>query len=144
MVEQWLTLYRPVSEQGHWHLHQLLFLPRAAPKHRRQYPYAAHSECLSPQDYPQPPAPALTQEQDQDALPQGPWLDAAAAMQPRGRGAAYGTEPDRTNGAVVAWAAACLNLARDRTELRQYKPEDRMVLASTETAVTMGPVVTWP
>ena len=42
VVEQWLTLRNPFSEQGHWYLHQLLFLPRAAPEHRRQNPYATH------------------------------------------------------------------------------------------------------
>ena len=31
VVEQWLTLRNPSAAQGHWYLHQLLFLPRAAP-----------------------------------------------------------------------------------------------------------------
>ena len=30
LVEQWLTLPNPYSEQGHWYLHQLLFLPGGA------------------------------------------------------------------------------------------------------------------
>ena len=33
VVEQWLTLHNPSTAQGHWYLHQLLFLPRAAPEH---------------------------------------------------------------------------------------------------------------
>ena len=36
VVEQWLTLRNSSAAQGHWYLHQLLFLPRAAPEHRRQ------------------------------------------------------------------------------------------------------------
>ena len=31
VVEQWLTLHNPSTAQGHWYLHQLLFLPRTAP-----------------------------------------------------------------------------------------------------------------
>ena len=38
VVEQGLTLRNPSAAQGHWYLHQLLFLPRAAPEHRRQNP----------------------------------------------------------------------------------------------------------
>ena len=34
VVEQWLTFHNPSTAQGHWYLHQLLFLPRAAPEHR--------------------------------------------------------------------------------------------------------------
>ena len=44
VVEQWLTLSNPSATQGHWYLHQLLFLPRAAPEHRRQNPYHTHPE----------------------------------------------------------------------------------------------------
>ena len=36
VVEHWLTLRNPSTVEGHWYLHQLLFLPRAAPEHRRQ------------------------------------------------------------------------------------------------------------
>ena len=42
VVEQWLTLRNPSAAQGHWYLHQSLFLPRAAPEHRRQNPYHTH------------------------------------------------------------------------------------------------------
>ena len=34
VVEQWLTLHNQSTAQGHWYLHQLLFLPRTAPEHR--------------------------------------------------------------------------------------------------------------
>ena len=44
----------------------------------------------------------------------------------------------------MAWTAACRHLARDTTELRQYRPTDRTALASTVAAVTMGPVAAWP
>ena len=46
VVKQWLTLHNPSSAQGHWYLHQLLFLPRTAPEHRRQNPYHTHPERL--------------------------------------------------------------------------------------------------
>ena len=36
VVEQWLTSRNPSAAEGHWYLHQLLFLPRAAPEHRRR------------------------------------------------------------------------------------------------------------
>ena len=39
VVDQWLTLRNPSTAQGTWYLDQLLFLPRAAPEHRRQNPY---------------------------------------------------------------------------------------------------------
>ena len=43
VVEQWLTLHNPSTAQGHWYLHQLLFLPRTAPEHHRQNPYHTHA-----------------------------------------------------------------------------------------------------
>ena len=36
VVEQWLLFRNLSAAQGHWYLHQLLFLPRAAPERRRQ------------------------------------------------------------------------------------------------------------
>ena len=38
VVEQWLTVSNPSTAQAHWYLHQLLFLPRAAPEHCRRKP----------------------------------------------------------------------------------------------------------
>ena len=44
VVERWLTPRNPSAAEGHWYLHQLLFLPRAAPEHRWQNPYHTHPE----------------------------------------------------------------------------------------------------
>ena len=60
VVEQWLTLRNPSAAQGHWYLHQLLFLPRAASEHRRQNPYHTHMERRGAQSFPQPVPPALS------------------------------------------------------------------------------------
>ena len=54
VVEQWLTLRHPSAAQGHWYLHQLLLLPRAAPEHRRQNPYHTHPERRGARSFPQP------------------------------------------------------------------------------------------
>ena len=59
VVEQWLTLHNTSTAQGHWYLHQLLFLPRTAPEHHRQNPYHTHPERLGAQSFPQPAPPAL-------------------------------------------------------------------------------------
>ena len=126
VVEQWLTLRNPFAAQGHWYLHQLLFLPRAAPEHRRQNPYHTHLERPGAQSFPKPVPPALSPGQ-----------------QKRSTGA-DGAEPDCTNWRAVAWTAACRHLARDTTGLRQYRPADRTALASAVAAVTMDPVAAWP
>ena len=144
VVEQWLTLRNPSAAQGHLYLHQLLFLPRAAPEHRRQNQYHTHPERPSAQSFPQPVPPALSPGQGPEALQQGPRLDSATTVQQRGSNVADGSEPDVTNCRAVAWTAACRHLARDTTGLRQYRPADRTALASAVRAVTMGPVATWP
>ena len=143
-MEHWLTLHNPSTAQGHWYLHQLLFLPRTAPEHRRQNPYHTHPERLGAQSFSQLAPPVLPPEQSPEALQQGPLLDTATAVQQRGSSNADGPEPDRTNCRAVAWTAARRHLARDTTGLRQYRPTDRTVLASTVAAVTMGPVAAWP
>ena len=144
VVEQWLTLRNPVAAEGHWYLHQLLCLPRAAPEHRRQNPYHTHPERRGAQGFPQPVPPALLPGQGPEALQQGPPLDTATTVQQRERDGADGAEPDVTNCGAVAWMAACRHLARDTTGLRRYRPTDRTVLASAVAAVTMGPVAAWP
>ena len=63
VVEQCLTLRNPSTAQGHWYLHQLLLLPRAAPEHCRQNPYHTHPERRGAQSFPQPAPPALSPEQ---------------------------------------------------------------------------------
>ena len=68
VLEQWLTLRNPSTAQGHWYLHQLLFLPRTAPEHRRQNPYHTHAERLGAQSFPQPPPPALPPGRGPEAL----------------------------------------------------------------------------
>ena len=141
LVEQWLTLNNPSTTQGHWYLHQLLFLPRTAPEHRRQNPYQTHPERLGTQSFPQPAPPALPPGQGLEALQQGPPLDTTTTVQHRG---SSGAEPDCTNCGAVAWTAACRHLARDTTGLRQYRPTESTALASTVAAVTMGPVAAWP
>ena len=93
VVEQWLTLRNPSPAQGHSYLHQLLFLPQAAPEHRRQDPYASNPERLGAQSFPQPPPPALQQEQGQEPLLQGSPRDATTALQQRGRRNADRAEP---------------------------------------------------
>ena len=144
VVEQWLTLRSPSAAEGHWYLQQHLFLPRAAPEHRRQNPYHTHPERRGAQGFPQPVPPALLPGQGPEALQQGTPLDTATTVQQRGRDGADGAEPDVTNCRAVAWMAACRHLARDTTGLRQYRPTDRTALASAVAAVTMGPVAAWP
>ena len=143
VVEQWLTLRNPSAAEGHWYLHQLPFLPRAVPEHRRQNPYHTHPERRGAQGFPQPVPPALLPGQGPEALQQGPALDTATAVQQRGRDGADGAEPDVTNCGAVAWMAACRHLARDTTGLRQYRPTDLTALAPAVAAVTMGPVAAW-
>ena len=144
VVEQWLTLRNPSTAEGHWYLHQLLFLPRAPPEHRRQNPYHTHPERRGAQDFPQPVPPALLPGQDPEALQQGPPRDTATTVQQRGRDGADGAESNVTNCGAVAWMEACRHLAQDTTGLRQYRPTDRTALASAVAAVTMGPVAAWP
>ena len=60
VVERWLALHNLSTAQGHWYLHQLLFLPQAAPEHRQQNP--------------QPAPPALPPGQGPEVLLQGPCL----------------------------------------------------------------------
>ena len=85
VVEQWLTLQNPSTAQGHWYLHELLFLPRTAPEHRRQNPYDTHPERLGAQRFPQPAPPALPPGQSPEALQQGPLLDTASTVQQTGK-----------------------------------------------------------
>ena len=144
VVEQWLTLRNPSAAQGHWYLHQLLFLPRAAPEHRRQNPYHTHPERRGAQSFPQPVPPALPPGHGPEALQQGSPLDAATTVQQSGSDGADGAEPDCTNCGAVAWTASCRRLARDTTGLRQYRPADRTALASAVAAVTTGPVAASP
>ena len=143
-MEQWLTLHNPSTAQGHWYLHQLLFLHRTAPEHRRQNPYHTHPERLGAQSFPQPAPPALPPGQSPEALQRGPLLDTATTVQQRGSINTDGTEPDRANCGAVAWAAACRPLARDATGLRQYRPTDHTALVPTVATLTMGPVAAWP
>ena len=119
VLEQWLTLRNPSAAQGHWYLHQLLFLPRAAPEHRRQNPYHTHPERRGAQGFPQPVPPALSPGQGPEVLQQGPPLDTATTVQQRGSDGADAAEPNVTNCGAVAWTAACRHLARDTTGLRQ-------------------------
>ena len=142
-MEQWLTLRNPSTAQGHWYLHQLLLLPRAAPEHRRQNPYLTHLERLGTQSFPQPAPPALPPGHRPEALQQGPPLDTTTTVQSRGSSSADGAHLDRTNCGLVAWTAACRLLARDTAGMRHYRPAERMALASTLPAVTMGPVAAW-
>ena len=143
-MEQWLALHNPSTAQGHRSLHQLLFLPRTTPKHRRQIPYHTQPERLGAQRFPQPAPPALPPGQGPEALQQGTSLDMATTLQQRGSSSADEAEPDRTNCGVVAWTAACRHLPRDTAGITQYRPADRTILASTFEAVTMGPVAAWP
>ena len=87
VVEQWLALNNLSTAQGHWYLHQLLFLSR----------YHTHPERLGAQSLPQPALPALPPGQGAEALQQGPSLNMATTMQQRGSSNADGAEPDRTN-----------------------------------------------
>ena len=119
VVGQWLSLRNPSTAEGHWCLHQLLFLPRATPEHRRQNPYDTHPERLGAQGFPQPAPPAVPPGQGQEALLQGPPLDTTTAVRQRGSSNADGAEQDRTNCGVVAWTAACRHFTRDTTGLRQ-------------------------
>ena len=143
VVEQWLTLRNPSAAQGHWYLHQLLLLPRAAPEHRQRNPYHTHPGRRGAQSFPQPVPPALSPGHGLEALQQGPLLDTTTTVQQRGSNGADGAEQDFTNCGAVAWTAACRHLARDTTGLRQYRPADRTALASAVAAVTMGPVAAW-
>ena len=140
VVEQWFTFHNPSTAQGHWYLHQLLFLARTAPEHRRKNLYHTQPERLRAQSFPQPAPPALPPKQGLEALQQGPLLDTATPIQQRGSSNADGAEPDRTNCGVVAWTAACRHLARDTAGIRQYRPTDGTALVSTVAAVTVGPV----
>ena len=144
VVEQWVTLRNPSTTQGHWYLHQLLFVPRAAPEHRRQNAYHRQPERRGAQSFPQPAPPALSPEQGPEALQQGLPLDTATTVQERGSNGANGAELDGTNCGAVASTAACRHLARDTTGLGQYRPADRTALASAVAAVTMGLVAAWP
>ena len=144
VVEQQLTLRNPSAAQGHWYLHQLLFLPQAAPEHRRQNLYHTHPERRGAQSFPQPVLPALSPGQGPEALQQGPLLDRATSVQQRGSNGADGAEPDCTNCGAVAWTAACRHPAPDTPGLRQYRPVDRMALASAVAAVAEGLVAAWP
>ena len=99
---QWLTLCNPSTAQGHWYLHQLLFLPRAAPEHRRQNPYHTHPERLGAQSFLQPAPPALPPGQGPEALQQGPPLNTTTTVQQRGSNGADGAERDCTNCGAVA------------------------------------------
>ena len=85
VVEQWLTLCNPSAAQGRWYLHPLLFLPRAAPEHRRQNPYHTHPERRGAQSFPQPVPPTLSPGQGPEALQQGPPLDTATTVQQKGK-----------------------------------------------------------
>ena len=91
---QRLTLRNPPAAQGHWYLHELLFLPQAAPEHRRLDLYDTHPERLGAQSFPQRARPALPQRLGQEALPQGPPLEATTAVQQRRR--RMRTVPSRT------------------------------------------------
>ena len=144
VVELWLTLHNQCPAQGHWYLHQLLFLPWTAPEHRRQNPYHTHPERLGVHNFPQPAMPALPPWQSPEALQQGPPRGTATTVQQRGSSNADGAEPDCTNCGAVAWTAACRHLARDTTGLKHNRPADRKALASAVAAVTMGPVAAWP
>ena len=144
VLEQWLALQNPLTAQGHWYLHQLLLLPRAAPEHRRQNPYHTHPERLGAQSFPQPAQPAPPLGQGPEALLQGPPLDKPTTVQQRGSSNAERAEPDRTNCGVMAWTATCRHLAQDTTRLRRYRPADRTALVSAVAAVTMAPVAPCP
>ena len=99
---------------------------------------------MGAQSFQQPAPPALSQGQGPEALQQGPPLNTTTTVQQWGGGGADGAEPDCTNCGAVAWMEVCRHLTRDTTGLRQYRPADRMALASTVAAVTMGPVAAWP
>ena len=105
VVEQWLALRNPLPAQGHWYLHQLLFLPRTAPEHRRQNPYHTHPERLGAQSFAQPARPALPPGQGPEVPQQGPTLDTTTTVQQRGSHGADGAGPDCTNCRAVAWTA---------------------------------------
>ena len=85
VVKQWLTLRKPSAVQGHRYLHQLVFLPRAAPEHRRQNPYHTHPERGGAQSFPQSVPSALSPVQGPEALQQGPPLDIATTVQQMGK-----------------------------------------------------------
>ena len=143
VVEQWLTLHNPSTAQGHWYLHELLFLPRTAPEHRGQNPYHTHPERRGAQSFLQPPLPALPPGQSPEALQQGTPLDTVTTVQQRGSNKADRAAAEGTNCGAVAWTAACRHLAWDMTGLGQYRITDRTALASTVAAVTMGTVAAW-
>ena len=105
VVEQWLTLSNPSAAQGHWYLHQLPFLPQAAPEHRWQNPYHTHPVRRGAQSFRQPVPPALSPGQGPEALQQGPPLDTATTVQQRGSNGADGAEPDCTKCGAMAWTA---------------------------------------
>ena len=144
VLEQWLALHNPCTAQGHWYLHHFLFLPWAAPEHRRQNAYQTHPERLGARGFPQPAPPALPPGQGPVPLLQQTPLDTTTTVQQRGSSNADGAEPDRTSCGVVAWTAGCRHPTRDTTGLRKYRPADHTPLASTVASVTMGPVAAQP
>ena len=83
MVEQWLALHHPSNAQGHWYLHQLLFLPQTTPEHRPQNPYRTHPERLGAQSFPRPAPAAIPPGQGRKSLQQGPPLDTTTTVQQR-------------------------------------------------------------
>ena len=144
LLEQWLTLRNPSTTQGHWYLHQLLCLPRAAPstagKTRTTRTRSAGAQRASRSRS----CPPSRRGRAQRGCSRAPLLDTATTVQQRGSNGADGAEPDCTNCGAVAWTAACRHLARDTTGLRQYRPADRTALAFAVAAVGMGPVAAWP
>ena len=133
VVEQCLTLRNPSAAQGHWYIHQLLFLPRAAPEHRRQNPYHTHRERRGAQCFLQPVLQALSLGQGPEALQQAPPNDTATTVQQRGSHGADGAEPDCTNCGAVASTAACRHLAEiprgsgstDQRTAQRWRPRSR-------------------
>ena len=118
VVGQWLTLRNPSTVEGHWYLHQLVFLPQTAPEHRRQDLYDTHLVRLGAQSFPQPAPPAGPAA----AGPGGTAAGAPARRDPsraaKGAPRRGQAEPDRTNCGLAAWTAACRHLAWDTTGLR--------------------------
>ena len=84
VLGQWWPLHNPSTAQGQWYMHLLLFFPRTAPKHRLQDPNNTQPEFLGAQSFPPPAPPALLQRRGQEALLQGPPLDATTAVQQGG------------------------------------------------------------
>ena len=101
VAKQWLTLHNRSTAQGKWYVHQLLFLPRTAPEHRRQNAYHTHPERLGAQSFLQPSAPAVPPGQSPEALQQGPPLDTATRYS-KGE-AKMRTGPSRTARTAERW-----------------------------------------